>query len=165
MIKVELSREQRIRIITERDGPGCFLCGESFKSEKDITFDHWIPRSRGGTWDIENLRNTHKRCNAIKGDRMPNADGTIPELERKSQFRTRQQKRCERPELCQRCENGRALGPQESCNVCGSGPMPERFPRWAKAKANECDHDDFWCAWCSIGIIPRKSVVHNLLGT
>lgn len=165
MEKTVLTRAERIEALTITWGPDCFLCHNPFKEESDITFDHWIPRSKGGTWDIENLRLAHKRCNALKGDLMPNPDGTLPKVEKRgSTFKTKQMKRSERPDLCQKCENGRSLGPQESCNVCGSGPMPERFPRWAKASSLECDHDDFWCAWCSIGVIERKPTINNLLG-
>src|SRR3712207_5213052 len=120
MEKTVLTRAERIEALSTRDGTDCFLCSKPFKSEEDITFDHWIPRSRGGTWDLENLRLAHKRCNALKGDIMPNSDGTLPTKERKSTYKSKQQKRSERPDLCQRCENGRSLGPQESCNSCGS---------------------------------------------
>lgn len=165
MIEVrELSREERIALITERDGPDCFLCGDPFKSKMDITFDHWIPQSKGGTWEIENLRLAHKRCNAIKGDVMPNPDGTLPQRMSVSTFRTKQQKRSERPDLCQKCTNGRSLGPQESCNVCGSGPMPERWPRWAKCNPKDCDHAEFWCWMCGSGHIDRKPVINSILG-
>lgn len=165
MEKTVLTREERIDALVLRDGEGCFLCKKPFKLDEDITFDHWIPRSKGGTWDLENLRLAHKRCNALKGNRIPNPDGTIPPHEvRRSTFRTRREKRSERPDLCQRCENGRSLGPFESCNVCHSGPMPERYPRWAKVKPSECDHEDFWCWCCAAGIIERKSVTQTLLG-
>lgn len=163
MEKTVLTREERLVALEERDGPDCFLCRKPFKSTEEKTFDHWIPRSKGGTWDLENLRLAHKRCNALKGDLMPNEDGTLPERPSNSAI-TRAVKRGLRPDLCQKCENGRSLGPQESCNLCGSGPMPERFPRWAKARSQECDHDEFWCAWCSIGVIERKAVTNNLLG-
>lgn len=160
-IKV-LTRQERIEILTERDGPDCFFCKEPFVSQEDITFDHWIPQSRGGTWEISNLRLFHKRCNALKGDTVPIDDKTVIVNKRVSTFRTKAVKRSQRPDLCQRCENGRSLGPMESCNVCGSGPMPERFPRWAKARSPECDHADFWCWACSIGLIQRQEVISML---
>jgi 5-methylcytosine-specific restriction endonuclease McrA len=53
----------------------CEICKEKFtvltKSKKDnITIDHIIPKSKGGTWDIKNLRITHKNCNFIKGNKL-----------------------------------------------------------------------------------------------
>lgn len=164
MEKTVMTRAERIEILSLRDGTDCFLCTKPFKFEEDITFDHWIPRSKGGTWDLENLRLAHKRCNALKGDRIPNPDGTLPDVVRTTKFRSRQVKRSERPDLCQKCTNGRSLGPFESCDVCKSGPMPERFPRWAKVKSSECDHEDFWCWACGSGLIERKPTINNLLG-
>jgi len=164
MVKTELSREERIAALTERDGPDCFLCGDPFKAGQDITFDHWIPRSRGGTWDLENLRLAHKRCNALKGDRMPNPDGTLPDIVKKSTFRSKAVKRAARPDLCTACENGRELGPQESCNECGVSAFPTRWPRWAKVTAAECDHADFWCWACGGGVVERKPAINSILG-
>jgi hypothetical protein len=159
-----LTRAERIAILTKRDGPDCFLCKEPFSETQEITFDHWIPQSRGGDWEIANLRLAHKRCNALKGDTMPDDDFSFTIRKSVSSFRSRTMKRSERPDLCQRCTNGRSLGPQESCDICGSGPMPERFPRWAKAPVKECDHDEFWCWACSIDLIERKPAVNSLLG-
>lgn len=34
----------------------------------DLSIDHIKPKSKGGTWDIENLQLTHKRCNSLKGN-------------------------------------------------------------------------------------------------
>ena len=51
-----LTRRERIRLIIERDGPDCFLCGEPFTKNQKITIDHWIPRAAGGTEEIDNLR-------------------------------------------------------------------------------------------------------------
>ncbi len=160
-----MSREAIIQTIMRRDGRFCFhpMCGEPFKTHKDITFDHWIPRSRGGTDSIDNYRLMHKKCNASKSDKMPNEDGTLPEIINHNSA-SRRAARGLRPEVCTKCSSGRMLGPFESCLVCGSGPMPDRFPRWAKAPVSECDHSQFWCSWCSIGDIERKPVMNDLLG-
>jgi hypothetical protein len=58
------------RMARDRDGFRCQLCGERFPSE-DLTFDHVVPRSRGGltTWD--NIVTACVRCNTAKGDRTP----------------------------------------------------------------------------------------------
>ena len=54
-----------------RDRFTCQYCAIDFPSE-DLTFDHLIPRSRGGrtTWD--NVLTACQACNLEKGDRMPN---------------------------------------------------------------------------------------------
>lgn len=163
-------RAWRIQVITDRDGPLCFhprcdINGGKFNSEDEITFDHWIPRSLGGTWDIDNLRIMHKRCNAIKSDDMPNPDGTLPDKKRElNAFERRVQRAGMRPEVCNTCMSGRALGPEEECEVCGSGPMPRTFPQWARMKSNECEHRGiFWCWACSIGIVEREPAIMDVL--
>lgn len=72
------SKEERMAYLVERDGNQCFICQLPFGKERP-TIDHWIPLSKGGTWEITNLRLTHKRCNNWKGNMLPNKDGTIPE--------------------------------------------------------------------------------------
>ena len=157
-----MTREERIEALVEKWGPNCFSCGNEFKEEVDITFDHWIPQCAGGTWDIENLRLMHKRCNALKGDLIPVDDVTVPKRPEKP-LASRSITRAARPEVCEICDSGRKVGYGENCGACGSGPMPEVFPQFAKVKANECDHDLFWCWACSIGIHPRKAAIVTVL--
>ena len=58
-----------------RDRFQCQYCG----SREDLTFDHVVPRCRGGetTWD--NVVAACSPCNLKKGSRMPRAAGMIPE--------------------------------------------------------------------------------------
>lgn len=49
----------------------CFYDGLPFESMKDITFDHYIPISKGGLDEIENYRLAHYRCNMLKGSMTP----------------------------------------------------------------------------------------------
>ena len=53
-----------------RDRFTCQYCGEPFPTH-DLTFDHVIPRSRGGrtTWD--NVVTACSPCNLVKGDHLP----------------------------------------------------------------------------------------------
>lgn len=49
-----------------RWGRTCHLCG----TPGATTADHLIPRSKGGTDDVEaNLRPAHHSCNSVRGDR------------------------------------------------------------------------------------------------
>jgi len=59
-----------------RDGFECQYCG----SEDDLTFDHMIPRSKGGktTWD--NVTSACMPCNLRKGGRLPNEAHMWPKL-------------------------------------------------------------------------------------
>lgn len=162
-------RSELIFALIERDGDECRYCHRDF-SVRERTIDHVYPQSRayaeGWTyeqvWDLENLALACKPCNAKKADRLLLPDGTIPKPKDRT-FRYRRDKRAERPEICTSCSAGRDLGPDEVCASCGSGPMPERFPRWAKLRPSECDHELFWCAWCSIGIIERPSATYMMM--
>jgi hypothetical protein len=161
-----MTRDERIDILIHRDGDLCFYpeCGKPFKTRDEMTFDHWLPQSKGGTWEIENLRLMHKRCNALKGDRMPLPDGTLPSTKKEPNASERRAaKRSQRIEVCNVCDSGRKLGEDDECTTCGSGPMPRAFPQWRKMKSNECDHDLFWCWACAIGIADRKPAILDVL--
>jgi 5-methylcytosine-specific restriction endonuclease McrA len=53
-----------------RDDHRCCYCGKRF-SERELTFDHVIPRSRGGKTDFENIVTSCSKHNLMKGDRTP----------------------------------------------------------------------------------------------
>ena len=57
-----------------RDRFACQYCAESFHAS-DLTFDHVVPRSRGGrtTWD--NVVTACTTCNLLKGNRLPHQCG------------------------------------------------------------------------------------------
>jgi len=162
---IRMTRAEQIALIAHRDGPDCFLCHLPFETPDLITFDHWIPQSKGGTWDIENLRLAHKRCNALKGDRMPNPDGTLPSYPKElNSSQRRAIRRSERVEVCQVCTSGRGLGPDEVCDTCGSTAMPPSFPQWAKLKPSECSHESIWWCWaCMSGVIERQPAIYEVL--
>jgi 5-methylcytosine-specific restriction endonuclease McrA len=65
-IRVKFSR---LNIYT-RDGFKCQFCGQRFDSE-DLTFDHVLPRSRGGKTTWENIVTACVACNKAKSDRTP----------------------------------------------------------------------------------------------
>lgn len=150
------SKREAMEILIKRDGDRCFICNESFGKKEKRTIDHWIPLSKGGTWDITNLRLAHKKCNIWKGDRVPLADGTIPEPPTKrSQSPKRKVKKQNRPKVCNVCMSGRNLMPGQMCMFCNSGPQPITFPGWAKRKSNECDHTIYHCYACILGFVRR----------
>lgn len=164
------TRAEIVAALLARDGNRCMYPGcdseLDFDAEgsREVTIDHhmpqWYGRENGWTseeiWDLSNLRLMHKRCNAKKGDLIPNEDGTLPERKVRT-FRYRRQKRAGRPELCVVCDNGHNLAPDEVCADCGADA--QRFPRWAKVKYNECDHELMWCWACSIGVVERPSSI------
>lgn len=61
--KLKISRNR----IFKRDNYQCVYCG----SRKELTLDHVIPKSRGGTNDWTNLVTSCSKCNVKKADRTP----------------------------------------------------------------------------------------------
>ena len=75
-----LWRRNLLARLADRDGPDCGICGElvdltlksgSMGSEYGPSIDHVIPRSRGGSDDLSNLRLTHWVCNRKRGAGAP----------------------------------------------------------------------------------------------
>ncbi|GAB4343970.1 MAG: HNH endonuclease [Flammeovirgaceae bacterium] len=64
---VMLSRQN----IFKRDNHQCVYCG----SNEDLTLDHVLPRSRGGTSTWSNLVTACRSCNSKKGDYTPEERG------------------------------------------------------------------------------------------
>ncbi len=60
--------------IYARDKFTCPYCGSSFRSE-ELTFDHVIPVSRGGTKSWENIVTACIDCNRRKGGQIPEQAG------------------------------------------------------------------------------------------
>ncbi len=160
--KSAMCRAERIEKLTANWGPNCFFpgCGKPFLKEEDITFDHWIPQSKGGTWEISNLRMMHKRCNALKGDRMPNEDGTLPPHPR--EFKVQAVDKSLRVPVCETCESGRLLIMDEICEICGSTPQPAAWPAYLQKTPKECDHSTFHCWMCVLDFIPRKTATERI---
>lgn len=68
--KSKTRRWQRNALI-QKYGAICYYCTNPFLSMKDITFDHWIPVSKGGLDELENYRLAHYDCNQLKDDMTP----------------------------------------------------------------------------------------------
>ncbi|PWT94848.1 MAG: HNH endonuclease [Candidatus Melainabacteria bacterium] len=62
--EISLSR----RNVLHRDSYTCQYCGER---RHDLTIDHIVPRSRGGSDSWENVVAACLKCNVKKGDRTP----------------------------------------------------------------------------------------------
>lgn len=62
------------RSIYLRDRYRCQYCGERFPSE-ELTFDHVIPRSKGGKTIWTNILTACIKCNSAKADKMVNHSG------------------------------------------------------------------------------------------
>ncbi|MBV6633514.1 MAG: HNH endonuclease [Alphaproteobacteria bacterium] len=60
-----------------RDRFICQYCGGKFPTQ-ELTFDHVIPRSKGGKTSWENVVTSCGRCNLAKGNKMPKVCGMEP---------------------------------------------------------------------------------------
>lgn len=146
----KVTRSEIIASLTKRDGFFCYICNKDFKSKKEVTIDHFWPLAAGGTWLLSNLRLACQPCNNLKGDALPNEDGTVNFVNRRERTI-----KLPRPEQCDNCETGRILLIGETCDVCGSGPQPALFPTAYKTKSANCDHSLYHCFACIIGLVKR----------
>lgn len=60
-----------------RDSFSCQYCAKALPAES-LTFDHVIPRSRGGKTSWTNVVAACEPCNLRKGNRLPKASGIFP---------------------------------------------------------------------------------------
>jgi hypothetical protein len=63
--RAHVSHHHRAELL-ERDGHQCNAC----PATDDLTIDHIIPITKGGTDDLDNLRILCRRCNSSKKDRV-----------------------------------------------------------------------------------------------
>lgn len=64
-----ISAAKRLRVY-KRDGFACVECGYT---GANLTLDHKVPRSKGGTDAESNLQTMCQPCNAAKADSVPDA--------------------------------------------------------------------------------------------
>jgi 5-methylcytosine-specific restriction endonuclease McrA len=81
-----------------RDRFGCQYCGDHYPTQ-DLTFDHVVPRSRGGRTTWTNVVTACSDCNLLKGNRLPREASMFPRLHPYQ------------PTVYQLQENGRAFPP------------------------------------------------------
>jgi HNH endonuclease/Domain of unknown function (DUF4373) len=67
-IRVRSSEYRKHQLfVFERDGYTCVYCG----SNQELSLDHVIPQSRGGSHDAENLATCCTPCNSSKNNKTP----------------------------------------------------------------------------------------------
>lgn len=57
------------RCLWELNSRECCYCGDGIATHKQMHVDHWIPTSKGGSHDVDNLVCSCARCNTVKGGR------------------------------------------------------------------------------------------------
>lgn len=68
---------RQIKALVELYGDLCFFCRRPFVEQALRTRDHLVPRSRGGTDDLENLRLACRECNTRKDSKIWVTAGTF----------------------------------------------------------------------------------------
>jgi hypothetical protein len=63
-----ITRERRLAIYL-RDGLACVYCGAAVEDGAQLSLDHIVPHSEGGSTKSENLLTCCKRCNSSRGNR------------------------------------------------------------------------------------------------
>jgi 5-methylcytosine-specific restriction endonuclease McrA len=81
-----------------RDRFRCQYCGDTYPTP-DLTFDHVVPRSRGGRTSWINVVTACQTCNLVKGSHLPHEVGMHPK------------RRPLQPTTHELQENGRAFPP------------------------------------------------------
>jgi CRISPR/Cas system Type II protein with McrA/HNH and RuvC-like nuclease domain len=56
--------------IYKRDNKECYFCKKPLELNQ-TTLDHYLPRSKRGTMDVFNLVICCKKCNKLKGNKVP----------------------------------------------------------------------------------------------
>lgn len=66
-----------MHLVVQAYGHNCWLCHQPIDLDlprhhpRALSVDHVLPRSRGGTDDLANLRPAHRRCNLQRGAKLP----------------------------------------------------------------------------------------------
>jgi len=155
------SRAHIVKHLLETEGDICYLCDLPFSDKNRPTIEHVHPLSKGGTWDLDNLRLAHKKCNTDKGNRVF-VDGVLEPKSRRIGYRERKAGKAEiLDRFCDVCYDGRLLLPDETCEECDRSAVA--MPWTLKVEPKQCDHDRNWCWACSIGIYERRPALNDLI--
>lgn len=65
---------KRLKLL-ERDGNKCWLCGGPFSKKRPPSLDHVIPKCKGGTTALNNMKLAHSKCNYKRG-----STGYMPQI-------------------------------------------------------------------------------------
>ena len=63
-------KKNKIIALLLRDGRNCPYCGVKFNTIEDITLDHVVPKSLGGSDSNKNLLLSCQECNQRKGNML-----------------------------------------------------------------------------------------------
>lgn len=70
VVPTPLMRRILKRLILRGACINCALCGQQITNERDMSFDHIVPRSLGGSDYLHNMQPAHRKCNEQKGNNI-----------------------------------------------------------------------------------------------
>jgi hypothetical protein len=130
-------RQHNIKLLIERDGPGCFYCEGPLKPKANrgqpghATFDHVHPRSKGSEDGLDNYVLSCAPCNRTKADGWTFLIGVIRRLRRE-----REQLRAHAKNQRENLARHEALGTQARIVAKVQQDDPELFDiLWQTAKS------------------------------
>lgn len=74
-VRRHLSKKAKLARLRAIHGDDCWRCNKPMRFDGEpncggaATIEHLTPRSKGGTWALDNLRLCHVGCNRYLGDR------------------------------------------------------------------------------------------------
>ncbi len=74
VVPVGLMRRLLKRLILRGGAIECALCHCPITSAAELSLDHIVPRSRGGSNYLHNMQPTHRKCNEAKGNLVTEED-------------------------------------------------------------------------------------------
>lgn len=74
IISVRIMRRILKRLILRGTYIQCELCGQMITNERELSLDHIVPRSRGGSDYLHNMQPAHRKCNELKGNAISQED-------------------------------------------------------------------------------------------
>lgn len=150
----KIRRADVMRILIDKYGEICYLCGLPPTETDKLNIEHWFPQAwcRGQGWkeerynEIENLRPSHESCNRQKSDTVP-YEGWVFTPPPPKTYPTKTVK----SPLCETCLNGMYLSMNEQCPDCFLDNSKRRFPKVTQLAPKECPHEGIWhCWWCVV---------------
>lgn len=73
-VPVRLMRRVLKRLILRGACINCALCGKQIQNERELSLDHIVPHSRGGSDYLHNMQPAHRKCNELKGNEITSDD-------------------------------------------------------------------------------------------
>ena len=107
------------RLILRGHNIDCALCGKPIDRERDLTMDHIVPHSCGGSDDLHNMQPAHRKCNELKGNSVSDDDIAEACAGAEDSIQEIKSRKVKRKELCKKHRNIKRIKPWQIDNNRG----------------------------------------------